>query len=128
MIHFWIDESVAHSQIPKLWGSVSEFTKLWTCRKKTVGVQEETTKKNSRTPSFLKRLVLPTPPRFFSCTLTISNIPTLTLSKNLKRATFSTSTLTAHLHPWVSSVVEVLHNCWKQGGGVHNVAEVLSGL
>jgi len=50
------------------------------------------------------------------------------LSKNLKRATLSTSTVTAHLHPWVSSVVEVLYNCWKQGGRVHNVVEVLSGL
>jgi len=28
MIHLWIDESVAHSQIPKLWRSVSEFKKL----------------------------------------------------------------------------------------------------
>jgi len=42
MIHFWIDESVTHSQIPKLWRSVSEFTKLWGCRKKNVRVQEET--------------------------------------------------------------------------------------
>jgi len=40
MIHFWIDESVAHSQIPKLWESVSKFTKLWR-RKKIIGVQEE---------------------------------------------------------------------------------------
>jgi len=73
-------------------------------------------------------LVLPAPPHFSSCTPIILNIPTLTLNKNLKRATFNTSKVTAHLHPWVSSVVEVLHNCWKQGGGVHNVAEVLSGL
>jgi len=42
MIHFQIDKSVAHSQISKLWGSVSEFTKLWGCRKKNVEVQEET--------------------------------------------------------------------------------------
>jgi len=42
MIHFRIDESVAHSLISKLWGSVSEFIKLWGCRKKNVGVQEET--------------------------------------------------------------------------------------
>jgi len=34
MIYFWIDESVAHSQIPKLWGPVSKFTKLSGCSKK----------------------------------------------------------------------------------------------
>jgi len=73
-------------------------------------------------------LLLPAPPCFSSCTPTILNIPRLTLSKNLKRETLSTSTVTAHLHPWVSTIVEVLHNYWKQGGGVHNVAEVLSGL
>jgi len=38
MIQFQIDESVTHSQIPKLWGSVSKFTKLWGCRKKNVGM------------------------------------------------------------------------------------------
>jgi len=42
MIHFQIDESVTHSQIPKLLRLVSEFTKLWGCRKKNIGVQEET--------------------------------------------------------------------------------------
>jgi len=45
MIHFRIDESITHFQIPKLWGSVLEFTKLWGCKKKYVGVQEETAKK-----------------------------------------------------------------------------------
>jgi len=45
MIHFWIVESVAHSQIPNSNNrrrSVLEFTKLWVCRKKNVEVQEET--------------------------------------------------------------------------------------
>jgi len=45
MFHFRIDESVVYSQIPisnKRWGSVSRFIKLWWCRKKNLGVQEET--------------------------------------------------------------------------------------
>jgi len=34
MIHFRIDESVAHFEIPKLWGLVLEFTKLWDAGRK----------------------------------------------------------------------------------------------
>jgi len=79
MIHFWIDESVAHFQIPKLWRSVSKFTKLWGCRKKNVGAQEETAKERMhglkatlgpwKEKITNKRLLLPAPLRFSSCTL-----------------------------------------------------------
>jgi len=47
MIHFQIDESITHFQIPisnKRWRSILRYIKLWGCRKKNVGMQEETAK------------------------------------------------------------------------------------
>ena len=59
MIHFRIDEFVAHSQLPisnKRWRSVSRFIELWEYRKKNIGVQEEKCRGARRNYLFVRRV------------------------------------------------------------------------